>query len=78
MCIRDSSMILKADAVAERVVEMAKSGTVVTVDGDRIALMPKTICFHADTPDVMGFLATSYAALQKEGIQITGRIDLDR
>ena len=66
-------MILEADAVAERVAEMAKSGTVATVDGDRITLAPKTICFHADTPDVMGFLKTSFAALEKEGVQVLGR-----
>jgi 5-oxoprolinase (ATP-hydrolysing) subunit A len=70
---RTDSMVLTADAVAERVAEMAKSGTVATVDGERITLAPKTICFHADTPDVMGFLTTSFAALAKEGIQVLGR-----
>jgi 5-oxoprolinase (ATP-hydrolysing) subunit A len=70
---RADSMILKAEAVAERVVEMAKSGTVATVDGGPISLMPKTICFHADTPDVMGFLAKSLAALEASNIHITGR-----
>jgi UPF0271 protein len=70
---RPDSMILKADAVAERVTEMAKSGTVKTIEGDSISLLPKTICFHADTPDVMGFLEKSLAALQKSEIMITGR-----
>lgn len=61
------------DAVAERVTEMAKSGKVKTIEGDSISLLPKTICFHADTPDVMGFLEKSMAALKKINIQIIGR-----
>jgi UPF0271 protein len=72
---RADSMILKADAVAERVAEMAHAGTVATVDGDRIALGPQTICFHADTPGVMDFLTKSHAALKHEGVPVTGRRD---
>jgi 5-oxoprolinase (ATP-hydrolysing) subunit A len=41
-------MIFDPTAVAERVVEMASSGTVVTLEGERILLSPGTICFHAD------------------------------
>jgi lactam utilization protein B len=52
---------------------MAKSGTIKTVEGDTISLMPKTICFHADTPDVMSFLEKSQAALEQSDIKITGR-----
>jgi UPF0271 protein len=70
---RADSMILQSDLVAERVAEMAKSGMVTTIEGDRISLMPKTICFHADTPDVMSFLEKCLAALQKGNIQVSGR-----
>ena len=70
---RQDSMIFNVDLVAERVVEMAKSGTVATVEGERISLNPNTICFHADTPNVLGFLAASCAALEKAGIAVAGR-----
>jgi len=71
---RPDSMIFNPDAVAERVVELAKLGTVVTIEGARISLTPQTICFHADTPKVMEFLASSHAALEKEGIRVAGRV----
>ncbi len=70
---RPDSMIFNPEAVAERVVEMAKSGTVATVEGGRIALDPSTICFHADTPNVMGFLKASFAALGRTGMGVAGR-----
>ncbi len=70
---RADSMIFKPAAVAERVVEMAKDGTVVTVEGARVSLTPRTICFHADTPGVMDFLVQSHAALNNAGIRVTAR-----
>lgn len=70
---RSNSMIFNPESVAERVLEMAQLGTVATVDGGRISLTPRTICFHADTPKVMDFLAKSHAALEKEGICVAGR-----
>jgi UPF0271 protein len=70
---RADSMIFKPAAVAERVVEMAKDGTVVTVEGARVSLTPRTICFHADTPGVLDFLVQSHAALNNAGIRVTAR-----
>lgn len=68
---RPDSMILDPQAVADRVVQMAKSGTVATIDGNEIALEPTTICFHSDTPNVIGFLEKSHAALGREGIRVS-------
>jgi UPF0271 protein len=70
---RSDSMIFDPTAVAERVVEMAGSGTVNTVEGERITLAPGSICFHADTPNILRFLSESHAKLKKAGIGITGR-----
>lgn len=70
---RADSMIFKPAAVADRVVEMAKDGTVATVEGARISLDPRTICFHADTPGVMDFLVQSHAALNNAGIRVAAR-----
>jgi UPF0271 protein len=70
---RTDSMILDAGSVAARVARMAVSGTVATVEGGEIALTPGTICFHADTPNVMQFLAQSLAALKAAGVNLTGR-----
>lgn len=70
---RSDSMIFDPTAVGERVVEMATAGTVSTVDGERITLSPGTICFHADTPNILRFLSESHAKLKEAGIRITGR-----
>jgi len=70
---RTDSMILDPAAVAQRVLEMVKSGTVGTIEGARIELAPGTVCFHADTPNVLGFLTASHAALRHAGIAVAGR-----
>jgi UPF0271 protein len=70
---RPDAMILDADAVAARVLQLSRSGTVATVDGGPISLDPGTICFHADTPNVIVFLERSYSALCREGIRVIGR-----
>jgi UPF0271 protein len=67
---RPDSMVLDAEAVAGRVLEMAAAGTVKTVEGLSISLQPKTICFHADTPNVMGFLDQCHAALRRSEIGV--------
>ena len=69
---RSDSMILDPAAVAERVARMAKLGTVATIEGRDIALDPTTICFHADTPNVVAFLEASHAALGRDGIEVDG------
>ncbi len=70
---RTDAMVLDPQAVAERVLRMAQSGTVVPVDGDAIALEPRTICFHADTPGVVDFLTQSRQRLKAAGIRVSGR-----
>lgn len=70
---RRDAMVLEAGAVGARVLEMATSGTVATLEGERLILNPETICFHADTPDVLGFLAASIKVLEHAGIAVKGR-----
>jgi 5-oxoprolinase (ATP-hydrolysing) subunit A len=70
---RPDSMVLDTNEVVARVVAMASSGTVGTLDGNAISLNPGTICFHADTPNVMAFLDGSHAALRRAGLSIIGR-----
>jgi UPF0271 protein len=70
---RADSMILHADAVVARVLQMVRSGSIDTIGGPPIQLNPGTICFHADTPDVIAFLEGSRAALKNDGIRVIGR-----
>lgn len=70
---RPDAMVLDPGAVAERVVEMAIHGTIKTVEGGQISLKPQTICYHADTPGALAFLAQSHAALKNVGIRVERR-----
>lgn len=70
---KTDAMVLDPEAVAERVLWMASSGTVVSVGGDEITLSPQTICFHADTHGVVDFLRQSSRHLQDAGIRVSGR-----
>ncbi|HYF40218.1 MAG TPA: 5-oxoprolinase subunit PxpA [Gemmatimonadales bacterium] len=70
---RSDAMILDADAVAQRVLRMAQSGTIVTIEGAELSLDPQTICFHSDTPNVFDFLEKSRRALESAGVRLIGR-----
>ena len=70
---RTDAMVLDPQSVAERVLGMVRSGTVVPVDGAPVFVGPRTICFHADTPGVVDFLHHSRHLLQDAGIRIHGR-----
>ncbi len=69
---RTGALVTDPDAVAERVLRMARTGTVVPIDGDAISLEPGTICFHADTPGVVEFLTQSRRLVQDAGIRVSG------
>lgn len=71
--VRTDAMVLDPSTVAERVLGMARSGTVSPVDGAPISVGPGTICFHADTPGVVDFLTQSRQRLRDAGIRVAGR-----
>lgn len=69
---QDRSMVLDAEAVAARVVLMARDGMVRSIEGDDIVVNPQTISFHLDTPNSWTMLTGSVAALAEAGIEIAG------
>ena len=69
---RDDAMVLDARRVAERVVRMAKGGSVVCVEGTEVSVMPKTICFHPDTPGMMPMLEGARQHLAGAGVAVDG------
>jgi len=64
------SVIHDEEAVVARTVQMARHGTVTTVQGDSIALQVDTICVHGDTPGSARLAAAIRGALERENIQV--------
>lgn len=64
------AVLVEPAEVAERVVRMVRDGEVTTVDGMDIAIAPKTICVHGDTPGAVKMLRAIRALAGKEGIRI--------
>jgi UPF0271 protein len=69
---QDRAMVLDADAVAERVLLMARKGVVRSIEGDEVVIRPQTISFHSDTPNAWQMLTASVSALVEAGISIPG------
>lgn len=67
---RGDAMVLDAHQVAGRVVRMAKEGSVVSVEGTEVPVMPRTICFHPDTPGMMPMLEEARQLLAEAGITV--------
>jgi len=56
-------------AVAERVVRMARDGTVVSITGELVTVSPDTICVHGDTPGAAELARAIRQELAAAGIE---------
>ncbi len=72
---RDDAMVLDPEAVAQRVTDMAREGTVTTIDGPVIKIDPQTVCFHPDTPGMMAMLESTRQHLTEAGITVSRASD---
>ncbi|UOM35482.1 5-oxoprolinase subunit PxpA [Acuticoccus sp. I52.16.1] len=61
---------LDPQAVAEKCLRACTEGTVVTVDGETIALPFESICFHSDTPGALEIGTAIHETLTGAGITI--------
>ena len=64
------ALVTQPAAVARRVVQMVTEGTVETVDGGEIRLVPDTLCFHGDTPGAAQLVRAARDALSRAGVEI--------
>jgi UPF0271 protein len=69
---QEQAMVLDAEAVAQRVLLMAREGVVRSIEGEDVVINPQTISFHSDTPNAWRMLTASVAALADAGIAIPG------
>ena len=56
--------------VAARAVRFATEGTVEATDGTPVALRPRTLCIHSDTPGAPALAAAARAALEGAGVRL--------
>lgn len=64
------AVIHDPDAVAARVVRMARDGSVVAADGSVLQVDPDTICVHGDTPGAAILAAAIRRGLAAAGIEV--------
>lgn len=59
-----------ADAVAQRVLDLATTGTVTAIDGSELSLGVESVCVHGDSPGSVEMTAAIVEKLTAEGIEI--------
>ena len=67
----DSSAVLRDPVhIAERVVDMVKSGTVTAVDGSVVKIDVESVCVHGDSPGAVEIAGAVRNRLVAEGIEL--------
>jgi len=64
------AVIHDKDQVAEKIIQLIKTGTVTCIDGSEIALKADTICVHGDNPSALDLIRNIRRALNFAGIEI--------
>lgn len=57
--------------ITERVLRLAESGSLTTVDGTVLALRPDSLCVHGDTPGALEIARAVRSALERAGVEVT-------
>lgn len=66
----EGALVTDPDVVAERVVRMVGSGTVVAVDGSVVPVAAESICVHGDSPDAVRTTWAVRHALEAAGVEV--------
>ncbi|ALV06643.1 LamB/YcsF family protein [Roseateles depolymerans] len=64
------------DAIAERMLQLAREGTVTAVDGSVVRVHAQSICVHGDSPGAVAMAQRLRERLTAEGIAIRAFMDL--
>ena len=68
---RPEALVTDPQAVVERSVRMAESGTVIAVDGSELHLPIRSLCVHGDTPGAVELARRVRAGLEGAGLTPT-------
>jgi UPF0271 protein len=58
------------DRVRDRVVKLATTGMLTSIEGKEMRFKADTLCIHGDTPGAWNLAAAIRGALEENGIQI--------
>jgi UPF0271 protein len=64
------AIVHDVDRVVERVLRIARDGSVVASDGSVVNLEAETVCVHGDTPGAATLVARIRAGLEAAGVQV--------
>ncbi|MCQ9385666.1 LamB/YcsF family protein [Brevibacterium sp. 50QC2O2] len=64
------AVIADPDAVAARVVELARTGTIIARDGSPLRMEAESLCVHGDSPGAVELARRIVASLQEAGVQV--------
>ncbi|WP_338899412.1 5-oxoprolinase subunit PxpA [Streptomyces sp. TG1A-60] len=67
---QEGAVITDANAVVERSVGLARTGTVAAHSGQRIAVRARSLCLHGDTPGAVELARRVRAGLAASGIRV--------
>ncbi|MGP9022025.1 LamB/YcsF family protein [Streptomyces sp. BR1] len=66
----DGAVVSDPDAVVERSVAMARSGTVLARSGETVAVRARSLCLHGDTPGAVGLARRVRERLEGAGVRV--------
>ncbi|URN18092.1 MULTISPECIES: LamB/YcsF family protein [Streptomyces] len=67
---REGAVVRDPDAVAERSVRLARSGTVVSQCGRTLSVRARSLCLHGDTPGAVELARRVRAQLEGAGVRV--------
>ncbi|MGW1028351.1 LamB/YcsF family protein [Streptomyces sp. NPDC002577] len=67
---QDGAVVTDPQAVVERSVSLARSGTVTSHTGEEIAVRARSLCLHGDTPGAVGLARRVRAELEAAGVRV--------
>lgn len=67
---RAGAVVTDPDAVVERSVELARSGTVASLAGTRIEVRARSLCVHGDTPGAVELARRVRRRLEESGVRV--------
>ncbi|WP_179201226.1 LamB/YcsF family protein, partial [Streptomyces scabiei] len=67
---QEGAVITDADAVVERSLGLALSGTVVSRSGERVPVRARSLCLHGDTPGAVELARRVRAELAATGVRV--------
>ncbi|WP_425060007.1 5-oxoprolinase subunit A [Sporomusa carbonis] len=68
---QSGAVIHNTQEVADRVLNLIKTGNVKAIDGSEVVLKAQTICVHGDTPGAVDMIKEIRAKLIQEGITVS-------